>query len=189
MKLLPTLLTLVLLAAPAVLRADPLSSEVLAEMNLARTEPQRYAALLSARSGGRSTKAVEEAVRFLGRASALPPLAFSPGMSQAAGLHVAEQGARGKTGHGNPWARMARYGQWLGSAGENIYYGARDARGIVCGLIVDEGVRGRGHRKNIFNGGFRVTGIACGPHATYRAMCVTDFAGSFIERGVGLAVR
>jgi uncharacterized protein YkwD len=78
---------------------------------------------------------------------------------------------------------MARFGQHLGYAGENIHYGSRDARSIVIALIVDDGVRGRGHRKNIFSRNFRVTGIAAGPHASYRAMCVMGFASGFIERG------
>jgi uncharacterized protein YkwD len=82
---------------------------------------------------------------------------------------------------------MGRYGQWIGFAGENIYYGARDARGIVCGLIVDSGVSGRGHRKNLFNPAFAVAGVACGPHASYGAMCVMDFAAGYIEHGNSLA--
>jgi uncharacterized protein YkwD len=180
----------VFLAAAA--HAQSLSSEVLAEMNLARTAPREYAQIISQRlanyKGKEGPRVVEEAVRFLQRAEPLPPLTLSSGMSQAASLHVADQGSRGARGHRgsggtSPWGRMARFGQHLGYAGENIHYGSRDARSIVIALIVDDGVRGRGHRKNIFSRNFRVTGIAAGPHASYRAMCVMGFASGFIERG------
>jgi uncharacterized protein YkwD len=167
------------------------SAQVLRELNLARTAPQAYADILAARMGGTRNpslaRSVNEAVRFLRKARPLPPIALSGGMSLAAELHVAKQGSRGGRGHGNPWSRMGRYGQWLGTAGENIHYGSGDARRIVCALIVDHGVSGRGHRKNIFNPGFRVAGIAVGGHATYGSMCVMDFAGGFIERGGELA--
>ena len=177
------------LAAPLLSRAADLPTQVLAEMNLARTSPQTYAQIVAARlvnyQGQEGHRVVDEAVRFLTKAKPLPPLAFSSGLSNAALLHVLEQGPRGQSGHGNPWERMARFGKWSGSAGENIHYGESEARGIVISLIVDDGVRGRKHRANIFSRDFRVTGIACGAHAKYRAMCVMEFAAGFAERGGG----
>lgn len=160
----------------------PSSAEILAEINLARTAPRTYARLLENRST-RPTAAVREAIRFLERATPLAPLQMAAGMINAASSHVARQGPSGSRGHGNMSGRLSRHGQWIGSAGENIYYGTTDARGVVCALIVDEGVRGRGHRKNIFSAKFRVAGVACGPHARYGAMCVQDFAGGWMERG------
>ena len=82
---------------------------------------------------------------------------------------------------------MNKYGQWIGTAGENIYYGRSDARGIVCALIIDAGVSNRGHRKNIFSRSYGVAGAAYGQHAGYGAMCVIDFAGQYVERGGRLA--
>ena len=177
-------------------QAQDLASRVLAEMNLARTAPQTYARVLAERMAGyrgvEGASAVQEAVRFLQRATPLPPLALSEGMSQAAESHVADLGPRGARGHrgsggSSPFSRMNRYGQWVGTAGENIFFGNRDARGIVCALIVDAGVRGRGHRKNIFSRSFRVAGVGHGQHSRYGAMCVVDFAGGFVERDITLA--
>lgn len=51
----------------------------------------------------------------------------------------------------------------------------------MISLIVDAGVRDRGHRKNIFMRDFGVVGVACGSHSRYGTMCVMDFAGGFIE--------
>ena len=161
-----------------------LSAQVLREMNHARMAPQEYAALLENRmAASHSSSAVAEAVRFLQKSSPLPPLLSSEGLSAAAMMHDAAQGRSGGTGHGNAFGRMAKFGRHAGAAGENIDYGRHDARGIVMRLIVDEGVRSRGHRANIFSRSYRVAGVACGGHARYGGMCVMDFASSFIERG------
>lgn len=182
-----SLLAAALALLPSAILADEVSARVLAEINLARTAPQEYARLLAQRMP-EGDREVSEAVHFLERAHPLPPLAPSTGLSQGAQMHVAEQGATGGFGHGsNPFGRMERFGQWIGSAGENISYGKRDARSIVCQLIVDHGVWGRGHRKNIFSSSFGAAGAAFGPHAAYGAMCVIDFAGRFVERGAALA--
>ena len=189
MKLLAALL--ITFAAALTSRADSLPSQVLAEMNLARTAPREYAAFVAARASGGSSRSraadVRDAVRFLERATPLPPLVMSSGLSQAALQHVADQGRRGGIGHtgtdgSHSWNRMGRFGKWVGSAGENIHYGSSDARSIVISLIIDSGVPGKKHRKNIFSRTFRIVGIGCGAHARYGAMCVTDFAGGVIER-------
>lgn len=155
-------------------------------MNLARTAPKQYAQILAARCGA-GDRDTAEAIRFLENARPLPPLSHSTGLCRGAQEHVVKQGPSGGRGHGNAFGRMGHYGNWVGSAGENIYYGKRDARGIVCALIIDKGVMGRGHRKNIFSGSFGVAGVAYGSHRTFGAMCVIDFAGSFVERSGSLA--
>ena len=106
--------------------------------------------------------------------------------------HVIDQGGYGATGHqggdnSNPWDRMARFGRWIGTAGENISYGVSSPREIVMNLIVDAGVGNRGHRKNIFYAKFGVAGVACGRHARYGTMCVIDFAGGFIPSSTAIS--
>jgi len=178
--------------------AADLASEVVAEMSLARTAPQQYAQIVASRlvgyRGVEGEKVVREAVRFLEKSRPLPPLAYSDGIAQGALTHVLDMGPAGGRGHrgsngSQPWDRMARFGQWIGHAGENIDYGVRDARAIVIRLIVDDGVKGRGHRKNIFSKNFRVAGAAAGFHAQYGRMTVIDFAGAFVETPGRVAVR
>ena len=180
------------LALPFGLRADEAGRRILAEVNLARTQPQAYAEIVARSAGG--SRAAAEAVRFLERARPLSPLEHSNGLEDAAESHVADQAASGGFGHvgrdgAHSFQRIARHGQWQGAVGENIDYGTRAARAIVVRLIVDDGVPGRKHRVNIFNKAFRVAGIAAGSHARYGAMCVMDFAGDFIERGDSIATR
>jgi uncharacterized protein YkwD len=166
-------------------------------MNLARTNPAAYAAhieqmranfhgnllvlpgrtILRTKEG---VRALDEAIRFLHRAQPLAPLTLSPGMSRSAADHCADQ-VDGRIGHGDPAGRMNRYGRWGSVWGENVSYGKSSARDIVLALIIDDGLPGRKHRKNIFNPAFTVAGAAYGAHARYRSVCSIEFAGSFAE--------
>jgi uncharacterized protein YkwD len=128
---------------------------------------------------------VGEAIRFLRDAQPRPPLALSPGLCRAAADHCRDQ-ANGAMGHNgsdgsNPASRINRYGKWQGAWAENIAYGKRSARDIVLALIIDDGVRGRGHRKNIFNPNYNVAGAAYGSHARFGSVCDIDFAGAYQE--------
>lgn len=176
---------------------------VIREMNLARENPRLYAAFadelrscfqgkslaLESRRRYHTTEgvgAIDEAVRFLRKVRPLPALMLSAGMCRAAADHCLEQAA-GQTGHvGNnrstPGDRINRYGTWTGAYGENISYGQKSARAIVLTLIIDDGVRSRGHRKNIFNPSFNYAGAAIGRHVKYQTVCSIDFAGGYAER-------
>ncbi len=176
---------------------------VVRELNLAREHPVRYACYLEELKanfrgntlllpGGtrmltrEGVGAVEEAIRFLRSARPLPLLKFSPGLAHSAALHVADQ-VSGSVGHSgsdrsDPAARMNRYGTWSGHWGENISYGKSTARDIVLALLIDDGLRNRKHRQNIFRSDFNFAGAAVGPHARYGTTCSIDFAGGYAER-------
>jgi uncharacterized protein YkwD len=196
------ILILILMAATPVFAQSSLERGVLDELNLARTKPSVYAGLLKEYRGlyrGKSilfsgsnvsihtaegVSAVDEAVRFLAGQKPMSSLGSSRGLAEAAADLADEQGNSGATGHngresGSMIQRIERHGQWQVEIGEDISYGYEDPRLVVMQLIIDDGVGGRGHRKNIFNPVFRVAGVACGPHAGYGAMCVIDFAGGF----------
>jgi uncharacterized protein YkwD len=174
-------------------------------MNKARTNPAEFAEVLREfrryyngnlieRPGeiairtNEGTEAVDEAIRFLQNVEPIEPLIPSRGLSLAARDHMRDTGPQGVTGHagtdGSTMSqRIERYGKWQGTAGENISYGENTAKDIVVSLIIDDGVAGRGHRKNIFNSALKVAGVSFGKHSTYRVMCVIDFAGGFVEKG------
>lgn len=172
------------------------AAAVLHEINLARQNPSVYANFVAEARPLHmieSGRAVDEAIHFLKKARPLPPLTLSSGMSRAAADHCAEQVA-GQLGHdGNdrssPGERISRYGAWSSTWGENISYSQRTARGVVLALIIDDGVRSRGHRKNIFNPKFNYAGAAFGPHGRYRTVCTIDFAGGYAERADALVSR
>jgi uncharacterized protein YkwD len=177
---------------------------VIRELNLARQNPALYATFvqeLRARMDGNllvlpgrtrlrtkeGTRAIDEAIRFLQTTQPLPPLTLSRGMSRAAADHCTDQ-AGGGFGHegrdrSHAGQRIARYGNFSGSWGENVSYGKASARDVVLALIIDDGLPERKHRKNIFNPNFNFAGAAFGSHARFGTMCNMDFAGGYAERG------
>lgn len=200
-----TVCALLLLCSMAAAQDRAISREVLSEINLARTNPRGYAGHLrefrrqfegkAYRLPGTRTRvvtsegvaAVDEAIRFLTRQRPLRPLSWSDGLAAAAADLVAEQSETGAVGHagrvsGGMRERIERHGKWQGEIGENIGYGPDEARLMVMQLIIDDGVPGRGHRKNFFNHAFGTAGVACGPHSLFGFMCAIDFASGFNER-------
>jgi len=177
---------------------------IVREMNLARQNPQLYATFIEELRGnfqgnllvlpGRiplrtkeGPRALDEAIRFLQSSSPQAALTFSPGMSRAAADHCNEQAGGGMSHRGrggsNTGDRINRYGTWSGTYGENISCGRSGAREIVMALIIDDGLRSRKHRANIFSSNFNYAGAAVGSHATYRTICSIEFAGGYAELG------
>ncbi|MBC8019295.1 MAG: CAP domain-containing protein [Verrucomicrobia bacterium] len=199
------LCVLLALSAPASARDQNLSKQVLAEINLARTQPRAYAGFIrefrnrfrgKTYSLPRSTtrvqtnegvKAVDEAIKFLSRVKPVPPFSWSSGLGAAAAELAEDQRRSGDTGHsgktsGGMQERIERHGEWMGRIGENIGYGPTEPRDMVMQLIIDDGVPDRGHRKNTFSEAFTTAGVACGSHPRFGSMCVIDFAGGFREK-------
>lgn len=200
-----TCILVVLLATAAGAAPDDSARQMLAETNLARTQPRRYAGYLQEmrrlyqgkgyRQPGsleivmtsEGVAAVDEAIGYLLKQAPLPALDWSQGLAEAAADLVRDQGQTGEVGHGGSSGdmreRIERHGVWTTRIAENIGYGPGTARLMVMELIIDDGVPGRGHRKNIFTRTFSVAGAACGPHPRYSNMCVMDLAGGFKSRG------
>jgi uncharacterized protein YkwD len=180
-----------------------LEKEIIIELNRARSNPVGYAKKLEDFKrhyvgqyiyiAGRTqvvtqegVSAVNEAIEFLKSTAPMPLLRVSQGLCAAAKVHAEDQGPKGLVSHegsdkSTPGERMNRFGTWGAAFGENIEFGNTTAREIVIQLIIDDGVPGRGHRKNIFNPLYGVVGVSVGPHHRFGHMCVMDFAGTYTE--------
>jgi len=160
--------------------------DIILELNMVRSDPKKYAELYIKQSIATNAAAKElynELLKTPSRAVLQP----KKGLSQAAKDHVADTGPKGTIGHtgsnGSSMSdRMNRYGTWRSGASENISYGYNTAREIVTQLLIDDGVAGRGHRKNIMDANARYVGVAVGTHAKYRYMCVQDFANDYTDK-------
>ena len=183
---------------------SPLEKEVIYEINLFRSDPAAYSKMyieplkkyynkkiLHYPGDNKSiltkegVRALNECVQELRRMQARPLLYPNQELSLAARDHQHDQQKSGKTGHvGNNGSKMKdrveRYGKWLHRIGENIAYGNTSARQIVVFLLIDDGVKDRGHR-TLLSADFNLVGVACGSHPVYETMCVLDFAGGMAE--------
>lgn len=134
------------------------------------------------------TGAVDDAIGYLQMLPTRMPLEVSPLLTATAQALVDEQGPRGATGHlfadgTGIGDRAKRLGGDI-FVSESVGYGAGVAEEMILRLIVDDGVRGRGHRKMLVSPEYRYVGIACGPHAKFGHMCVLDFSATADGRPV-----
>ena len=194
-----------------------LELDVLAALAAARTRPQDVAARLKARlkcyrgaqyaAPGRIPKQTKEgaaacrdALTFLaGLEGPLAPVAAAPEGLRLAGLdHVLDVGVEGVASHrgtddSSSTDRNGRYGAWGGATGECIWYGnlANGVTGasIVDDLVVDDGVRSRGHRLCVYDARWTVAAVAAGAHATYANMVAVEFAATFENDDAGVEAR
>jgi uncharacterized protein YkwD len=191
-------------------KEDPkaLARQVVEQINWARQHPDAAAAELEAWlplfEGGRylaypgeprlrteeGPEAVKEAIAFLEKQKPLEPLAWSPALAAAAEDLVKDQSVGGGLGHEGsdgslPITRMARYGSYLGESGEVVTYGSLGepptARRAVLALIVDDGVKSRGHRALLFEARFAWAGAGWGAHPRFGRMVVVDLAEEVLK--------
>lgn len=158
------------------------------EINMARTEPQRYAAerLKSYYDLGDDNGAYNELMAF----TAVPALSEQEQLTAAADKYaqfLAVNNLFSHTADGSPNERCKREGYEYYS-GENIAAGSYSvysveadpetaAREFILMWIIDEGIEGVGHRRNILReGNIRIgIGYHYDANSTYKNYAVQDF--------------
>ncbi len=173
------LLIMLLASALPAAALSPAEAEVLRLLNEARTAPAAFAnSYLRERM-----PAGAECAREMRRLKPMRRLQTAQMLERSAIAHALDTGRAGVTGHvgtnGSTLAdRIERHGQWQGSIAENIYYGPGSPLEIVLSLLIDRGVAGRGHRRNILDPNLAYVGIATRLHRSYGNLCVMDFASA-----------
>lgn len=120
-------------------------------------------------------------------------LYWSNALAQAARDHVLDIGPLGKFGHegsdgSDRFDRVDRYATSYTIISENIVYSSSElgVRGegleMVKDMIVDDGVSGKGNRRNILDTDFTQIGVACGCHASRGDVCVVMFGIDVVDR-------
>jgi len=165
-----------------------LAIDVLNELNEVRTDPQRYAAELRSRPRlrGIGSSDFNEALTFLDAQRPLPPLSYSPPLSDIALFHARDIGTQGLTSHtGSRGATMGgRFrarGLTPNMTAEELSFGQRSGADVILSLIVDAGVPGKPHRADLFNPVFIFVGAGCAPHKGMGQVCVINLSNDFMR--------
>lgn len=126
--------------------------------------------------------AINEAIKRLEKQKPAPPVEVHPALVLAARDHARDMGKTGKVGHtgsdgSNVGARVDRYGEWIGTVCENIGYNDVNPLDHVLQLLVDDGVKDRGHYLNLFKPALTHVGVAHHPHSKKHWVTVQVFSG------------
>jgi len=168
--------------APCVRQLTDLEAGVIEELNLLRADPAAYADRLAGAVPGARRADVEAAATALRAASPAPPLEADPRLSGAAIRHADDIGPPGLMSHTGTdgstlGARIRAQGLIASLTAEELSYGQSNPRAVVAQLVIDAGVAGAPHRRDLLNPVFRRVGVGCGPHKQHRKLCVITLSG------------
>ena len=163
--------------------------DVMLEMNKARTDPRKYAAMYirpMMKDYKYNKKDLDECIQVMSLMPKSDILTIARGLSLAAKDHTTDLGKTGNMSHtgsdgSTPDQRMARYGRGQRTWGENIDFGRSAARDIVIALLIDDDIPSRGHRLNIMNSQFCQAGVSVAPHPKYGQHCVIVYACGYVN--------
>lgn len=143
--------------------------EMIQEINLVRSNPKGYVEYVEkyiqelktdrwsdASMIGDEIKTAKELIRELNKTASMSTLQPHKGLYKASKNHGDEGKKKGSLDHQGsneswPWDRGKKYAPDLSDSNENLVGGPDNVRRSVMILLVDSGIEGRGHRKNILN--------------------------------------
>ena len=188
MKLLPTsrwLAVYLILLLPGIGQSQSREDEVLKLLNVVRTNPQGFinshVKEYLKENNLTKNRYAQSLISDLKKCAKMGALKTSKALTDVAQLHALDMGTSGMVGHtssdGTTFSeRLRKQGKAGGMIAENCDYGNEEPLDIVMALLIDDGIKSLGHRKNILEPHYQWIGIAIEKHKTYRVNCVMDFA-------------
>ena len=126
-------------------------------------------------------EAIEDAIEFLKNQKPVRELIYDENISRACKDHAYDIGVKGLTTHEgsdgkNISDRIEKYCEWEGAVAENLDFGFKKAENIILNLLIDDGVKERNQRFNLFHPDFKYIGIATNYHRDYSVCAVIGYA-------------
>lgn len=156
--------------------------EIVLLMNLCRIDGDLFASTFLSyyiqSSGMAKNSYVSSLYRDLKLIHDLPLLVPKKDLSDIAEGHATRSGKTGHVGHKDMEKRFAPvFGSVYYTMAENCSYGYNEPMEIILTLLIDDGIRSLGHRKNTINESYSSVGVAIRPHKDFKYNCVIDFGG------------
>ena len=131
---------------------------------------------------------IEEAILYLKSLKPVQELKYREEISKACRDHISDIGPKGLTDHigsdgSNITDRIEKYCEWDGIVGENLDFGFRQGSNIVMNMIMDDGVKERCQRRNIFSKEYNYIGVGAGPHKKFGICIVVGYAKNIRKIG------
>ena len=132
--------------------------------------------------------AVTEAINFLKYQDPVHELAISRELNQACRSHLNYIGPNGLTSHEGKGGshvseRVEKFCEWDGALAENLDFGFIKPENILLNFLIDDGVKERFQRTNLFNPEFNLIGVAVGPHKEYGVCAVVCYCKNIRNLG------
>tara|TARA_B100000676_G_C17927755_1_gene759095 strand:+ start:386 stop:997 length:612 start_codon:yes stop_codon:yes gene_type:complete len=160
---------------------------ILYYINLARINPEKFETEILTpfleKNKKYSKKYVNSLRKDLKQNGKTHPLRYTDELFKFAKHHAKTTGKKGKTGHNSVSfkgykTRTKKLLKNYSIVGENIYYGKKSPKEIVLELLIDDGIKGVGHRKNILSNQYKYASVSIQPHKKYTFNTVIEFGGA-----------
>ena len=125
-------------------------------------------------------EAIYDAIQFLKTQKPVSQLEYNEHIAHACKDHAIDIGEKGLTSHEgsddkNISDRIEKYCEWDGAVAESIDFGFKMAENIIINLLIDDGVKDRYQRLNLFNKNFKYIGIGAAAHRDYGTCIVVGY--------------
>ena len=182
---------------------EQIKKQVIIETNRIRTNPKAYIPILEKYLENfddniltrpdknecietqEGPKAYKEAIEFLKNQKPINEIEFDEEASKVAEEYAKVLSNSGEEENGEDEfhieQRVEKYLDYDYAISENIDFGGSNGIEVIVNLLVDDGVKLRTHRENLFSNKFQYYGVAVATHPEYDYCTVIDYFGDIIS--------